>query len=215
MSEKLNANDRPSSLRNMGSQRRWCLHSLIKPHDKQTPVRRALVFRNSNETLPAIQREVFEPGAKTWREHFANQDSSLLHIFNVIISSEKIFNNINCQNKLKRKTVHFRLLSNSYLSPLLRHLPSFFRLYRKRQRNKHAKDTKKSFPPSRWRTRISSSLSSPEFKALADSLSTYTVILTCLVEPNKEKDHYQQVVFWACARKKHSTSKPNARNQNS
>lgn len=47
----------------------------------------------------------------------------------------------------------------------------------------NSKDIKKSFPPSKWRTRISSSFSSPEFMALADSLSTYTVRRTSLVPP--------------------------------
>ena len=54
-----------------------------------------------------------------------------------------------------------------------------------RSMNINIKDTKKSFPPSRCKTRMSSIFSSPEFMALAGSLSTYTVSLTCLVDPTE------------------------------
>ena len=103
----------------------------------------------ATKTLPAIQREVFEPGAKTWREHFANQDSSLFHIFNVIISSEKIFNNINAvlSKQVKKENSSLPVAVQLVLKPPITSPPLFLSIISQKTREQTCKGYKEVFSP--------------------------------------------------------------------
>ena len=73
-----------------------------------------IVLRSTIFDIGILSTRVFETRTATGREHFACHDSDVSQIFVIIISNgEKILSMWLCEDMLKGKTAHFRLLSAS------------------------------------------------------------------------------------------------------